>query len=119
MRNIPVDTQDMEFNVADEPAPKLANRKTGEQKFNQAGVPVWEMTVNVYRPGRRTEMLTVSFAAGEVPPIPRGAAVRLVGLTAFHWQTDQGRQGISFSVQGVEPAQSAPSKPTPVKEDAA
>lgn len=102
MKNIPVDTQDMSFKAADDVAPKMVNRETGETKINRAGVPVYELTVMVRREGRRPELLTVSFPSPTIPEIAAGTDVRLHQLTAFHWESN-GRQGLSFSVAAVEP----------------
>ncbi|GAA2721648.1 hypothetical protein [Actinocorallia aurantiaca] len=98
MKNVPVDTTDMEFRLADDVQPKMKNRETGEMKINRQGVPVYEATVMV----RRAELMTVSFPSPQLPDLHAGMAVELVDLAGFWWDAN-GRQGLSFSVTQIRP----------------
>ncbi|GAA0936405.1 hypothetical protein [Actinocorallia libanotica] len=102
MKNIPVDTSNMEFRLADDVQPKMKNRETGEMKINRQGVPVYEATVMVRRPERRAELMTVSFPSAQLPDLHAGMAVELVDLVGFWWEAN-GRQGLSFSVTQIRP----------------
>ena len=102
MKNIPVDTQGMEFRAAEDAQPKMVNRETGETKINKQGVPVYELIVMVRREGRRPELLTISFPSPTIPEVHAGEEVRLHQLTGFYWENN-GRSGVSFSVAAVEP----------------
>lgn len=87
MRTVPVDIPlFLSHVVAPVGIDPVTDFTTGEHRRNRDGLPRWKLTVLYQEPGRKKELVEVSFAAPSAPEAEPGAQVVLSGLVARHWE---------------------------------
>lgn len=101
MKSMPIDTTALRFLVTSAPEP-VVNFETKQPKVDKDGQPIHSIDLLVSREGRKGELVTVK-VAGASPKVGEGERVKVSGLEAFAWEND-GKHGISFTAQKVEPA---------------
>jgi hypothetical protein len=88
VRNVPVDIPlFLSHVVAPVGIDPVTDFETGEHRRNRDGVLRWKLTVLYQEPGRKKELVEISFAAPSAPEAEPGAQVVLSGLVARHWET--------------------------------
>jgi hypothetical protein len=102
MKTIPVDASRLTALVG--AAVEPATTPSGQQRTDRTGKPLFNVPIVVVVEGAAPDTLTVRVPGpiGQMAPLTQ---VRLVGLIARPWQMD-GRAGVSFSAQAVQPVQS-------------
>ncbi|MFJ7154484.1 hypothetical protein ACIQUQ_06060 [Streptomyces sp. NPDC101118] len=107
MRQIPVDTSAAMVMVAQPPAPKIANRQTGEVATDRdSGATLMSVDVMFVMDGN-AEILTLTVPeTGISGTLTMGTPVALTGVVARPWENEfngQKRHGISFRAVAVTP----------------
>ncbi|MFJ9120983.1 hypothetical protein ACIRP3_33790 [Streptomyces sp. NPDC101209] len=115
MRQIPVDTSTATVMVAQNPEPKVKDRRTGEVATD-ADTGATLMTVNVmFAANGEVEILNVTVPeTGISGDLQMGTPVALTGLIARPWENEfngQKRHGIAFRAVAVTSLAAAASKP--------
>ncbi|MCX5075615.1 hypothetical protein OHA84_12570 [Streptomyces sp. NBC_00513] len=105
MRQIPVDTSDAMVMVAQPPAVKIKDRRTGEIATD-ADTGAQMMTVDVlFAANGEAEVLSITVPApGITGDLVMGTSVALTGLVARPWENEfngQKRHGIAFRAVAV------------------
>ncbi|MYQ60078.1 MULTISPECIES: hypothetical protein [unclassified Streptomyces] len=84
-------------------APEPRTTPDGEVRRDREGTPQWITGLSVRQAqGRRTDIVHVT-TSGQPQGITEGAPVRVVGFWASDWEVD-GRSGVSYRAEGLEPA---------------
>ncbi|MEU6946183.1 hypothetical protein ABZ957_13265 [Streptomyces sp. NPDC046316] len=101
MRQIPVDTSAASVMVAQSPAPKIANRQTGEVATDrETGATLFVVNV-MFAANDAVDLLAVAVPeSGISGELAMGTPVALTGLVARPWERD-GRHGIAFRAVAV------------------
>ena len=101
----PIDVRSLSFIAGSDPAGVLDME--GRQRTDKAtDQPLWGLDL-VALGGRDGAEVWHVRMAGEPKGISMGQPVNVQGLTAMTWEID-GRHGVSFRVDGLEPAGGAP-----------
>ncbi|MFD5108782.1 SCO3933 family regulatory protein [Streptomyces cinereoruber] len=105
MRQIPVDTSTAMVMVAQPPAPKIANRQTGEVATDrETGATLMTIDVMFVMDGN-AEILNLTVPeTGISGELTMGTPVALTGVVARPWENEfngQKRHGISFRAVAV------------------
>ncbi|MFD0148631.1 MULTISPECIES: SCO3933 family regulatory protein [Streptomyces] len=105
MRQIPVDTSAAMVMVAQPPAPKIANRQTGEIATDRdTGAPLMTVDVMFVMDGNAEILNLVVPKTGISEELSMGTPVALTGVVARPWENEfngQKRHGISFRAVAV------------------
>ncbi len=101
----PIDVRSLSFIAGSDPAGVMDME--GRQRSDKAtGELLWGLDLVALGGKDGAEVWHVRMA-GEPKGISTGQPVKVQGLTAMTWEID-GRHGISFRVDGLEPAGGAP-----------
>ncbi|MEU8527877.1 hypothetical protein AB0C77_20135 [Streptomyces sp. NPDC048629] len=107
MRLIPVDTSSALVMVAQPPAPKIANRQTGEVATDrETGATLMTVDVMFVMDGNAEILNLVVPQTGISGELAMGTPVALTGVIARPWENEfngQKRHGISFRAVAVTP----------------
>ena len=111
MRLIPVDTSSAVVMVAQPPAPKIANRQTGEIATDrETGATLMTVDVMFVMDGNAEILNLVVPQTGISGELAMGTPVALTGVVARPWENEfngQKRHGISFRAVAVTPLTAA------------
>ncbi|WOX23848.1 hypothetical protein [Streptomyces solicathayae] len=111
MRLIPVDTSSALVMVAQPPAPKIANRQTGEIATDrETGATLMTVDVMFVMDGNAEILNLVVPQTGIGGELAMGTPVALTGVVARPWENEfngQKRHGISFRAVAVTPLSAA------------
>ncbi|MFG2825795.1 hypothetical protein ACGFX4_40995 [Kitasatospora sp. NPDC048365] len=105
MRFIPVDTTGALVMVAQEPRPKLKDRRTGEMALDtETGAPLMTLDVTFVANGQ-ADILALTVPQPGIPEgLAPGTLVALTKLVARPWENEfngQKRSGIAFRAEAV------------------
>ncbi len=108
MRFIPVDTTGALVMVAQEPRPKLKDRRTGEMAMDtETGAPLMTLDVTFVANGA-ADILSLTVPQPGIPEgLVPGTLVKLTKLIARPWENEfngQKRSGIAFRADAVTAA---------------
>ena len=96
----PIDTAGMTFLAAGPPEP-VTDFDTKAPRIGEDGQPLFSLSLVGLGP-EGAQVFPVKLA-GEPKGIVQGTAVKVTGLVATYWELN-GRSGVSFRAQRVEPA---------------
>ena len=96
---LPIDAAQMSFMTAGDPRPVL-DFETKEQRADRNGEPLY--SVRVFASGEDIGQVIEVKVAGE-PGVARNMPVRVAGLTVQPWTLKNGKSGIAFRAQRIEP----------------
>ena len=97
---LPIDTTQMSFMTAGDPRPVL-DFDTREQRADRNGEPLY--SVRVFASGDDIGQVIEVKVAGEPTSVARNMPVRVAGLTVQPWTLKNGKSGIAFRAQRIEP----------------
>ena len=104
---LPIDTSAITFMVATAPEP-VRDFETKRQKPDpETGLPLYAVQL-VALADASAEIIGVK-VPGELPELPQGTAVKVVGLVATPWAMGD-RNGVAFRATRIEPAAKVPTR---------
>ena len=98
---LPIDTSQMTFMTAGDPRPVL-DYDTKQPRADRDGRPLF--AVRVFASGEDIGHLIEVKTAGEPIGVRRNMPVHLSGLTVQPWQLKNGKSGIAFRAERIDPA---------------
>ena len=107
MKRIPMDTTTWTYWCATAPAPVL-DWDTKAPRVDENGVQCYSVNVTAVGDGT-AEVITVK-VYGEPKGLTPGAPVRITGLVAIPWETEDGKKGFAHWAKSIESAAARPER---------